>query len=138
MRGQQPSWERLTVSFDVYFQRFRNGDADPQGGEQMRQILQPHIAREDSEQNFALVEYGDGSADVYLDRGGMMANHVSGDHLWDLLVEGARAADWVIMPVGCPTCLTSEAQRTHLPADLQDDVVSIATGDELLLVIRSS
>jgi hypothetical protein len=131
-------WERLLVSFDVYFQRFRDGDADPGGGERMRQVLQPFIVREEPEHHFALVEYGDGSADVYLDGDSMMANHISGEQPWELLVEGARAADWVILPVGCPTCITDEAQRVHLPKGLDEDVVLVSTGDEFLQVIRSS
>jgi hypothetical protein len=125
------------VSFDVYFQRFRDGDAEPGGGERMRQVLGPFIARKEPEHSFLLVEYGDGSADVYLDADGMMANHITGQKPWELLVEGARAAEWVIMPVGCPTCLTDEAQRAHLPEGLNDDVALVATGEELLQVIRS-
>jgi hypothetical protein len=69
----------LLRSFDVFFQRFTNGEADPGGGERMRQVLEPFIVREESQSHFALVEYGDGSADVYLDSDGMMANHVSGE-----------------------------------------------------------
>jgi hypothetical protein len=94
--------------------------------------------REEPEHHFALVEYGDGSADVYLDGDSMMANRISGEQPWELLVEGARAADWVILPVGCPTCITDEAQRVHLPKGLDEDVVLVSTGDELLQVIRSS
>jgi hypothetical protein len=33
------------VFFDVYFQRFANGDAEPAGGELMRQVPDPFIAR---------------------------------------------------------------------------------------------
>lgn len=126
------------MSFDVYFQRFRDGDAEPGGGDRMRQVLQPFIVREEPEEGFAQLEYGDGSADVYLDDDGMMANHISGDQPWELLVRGARAAGWVIVPVGCPTCLTDDGQRAHLPAALDDDVVLVSTGEELLRVILAS
>jgi hypothetical protein len=125
------------VSFDVYFQRFRDGDAEPGGGEPMRQVLDPFIVREEPEHSFLLVEYGDGSADLYLDGDHMMANHITGKKPWELLVEGAQAAGWVIMPVGCPTCLTDESQRIHLPEGLNKDVALVATGEELLQVIRS-
>jgi hypothetical protein len=47
---------------------------------------------------------GDGEADIYLHDAGMMANHIEGRDRWDLLVQGAKAANWVIIPVGCPTC----------------------------------
>jgi hypothetical protein len=85
-----------------------------------------------------LIEHGDGTADVYLDDDGMMANHIAGDGPWDLLVEGARAAGWVILPVGCATGITDEAQRSHLPAGLDEDVVLVATGADLLRAIQSS
>lgn len=104
----------------------------------MRQVLQPFIVRGSPEQHFALVEYGDGSADIYLDGDDMMANHISGEQPWQLLVEGARAANWVIMPVGCSICITDESQRTHLPDGLDGDVALVSTGDELLRVVRSS
>ena len=127
------------MSFDVFFQRFRDGSGAVGGGEQMRRILEPFIVREEPDHRFVLVEYGDGSADVYLgDGGGMMANHISGERPWDLLVEGARAADWVILPVGYPTCITDESQRGHLPDGLDEDIVLVSSGDELLRVIRSS
>ena len=127
------------MSFDVYFQRFVHGDADPGGGEQMHHVLQPFIVREEPEHHFALVKVGDGTADVYLDGDDMMANRISGERPWDLLVvEGARAAGWVILPVGCPTCITDEAQREHLPEGLDEDVALVATGEELLRVIHFS
>jgi hypothetical protein len=125
------------VSFDVYFQRFKDGDAAPGGGEIMRQSLQPFIVREDPERNFALVEYGAGSIDAYLGDDSMLANHIVGDRPWDLLVEGARAAGWVILPAGCPPCITDESQRVHLPEGLDQDVVTVSSGEELLQVIRS-
>ena len=136
MRSRHPPWHCLPVSFDVFFQRFAHGDAEPGGGERMRQVLDPFVVREEHERSFLLVEYGDGSADVYLDGDGMMANHITGQKPWELLVEGARAARWVIAPVGCPTCITDEAQRIHLPEGLNEAVALVATGEELLRVIR--
>lgn len=103
----------------------------------MRQVLQPFMVRQEPEHNFFLVEYGGGSADVYLDGDDMMVNHVSGTAPWDLLVEGARQAGWVIMPTGCSSCITDEAQRAHLPEGLDDDVVLVRSGEELLSAIGS-
>ncbi len=114
--------ERLPVAFDVFIQRFRDRDGEPGGGDHMRQVLEPFIVREEPERSFMVVEAGDGSADVYLGDDGMMANHIGGVELWDLFVEGARAAGWVIIPVGCPTCITDEAQRAHLPSGLDEHV----------------
>jgi hypothetical protein len=126
------------MSFDVFFQRFVGGEAVPGGGEVMRATLAPYIAREEPEHHFALVEYGDGSADVYLDGDNMMANHITGNEPWHLLVEGARAAEWVIMPVGFPTCITDDGQRADLPDELPADVVLVTNGAELLHVITSA
>jgi hypothetical protein len=92
----------------------------------MRQVLDRFIAREEPEHSFLLVEYGDGSADIYLDGENMMANHITGEKPWELL-----------MPAGCTTCLTDEAQRIHLPDGLNEDVALVATGEDLLGVIRS-
>ena len=125
------------MSFDVFFQRFEDGDAAEGGGDEMRQVLAGHIVREEPDRGFALIEIGNGAADVYLDRSSMMANHISGDEPWDLLVEGARAAQWVILPAGCPTCITDESQRAHLPEGLDDEVVLVANGSELRAAVQS-
>jgi hypothetical protein len=126
------------VSFDVYFQRFHGGSAVPGGGEAMRRVLEPYVTRADPARSFTFVEYGDGSADVYLGEDDMMVNHVVGEQPWQLLVEGARAAGWVIMPADGPTCITDDAQRPHLPEDVADRVVLVASGAELLRAIRDA
>lgn len=104
----------------------------------MRRVLAPHIVREETATSFARVEYRDGGADVYLDCDGMLANHIFGTQPWDLLVEGAQAAGWVILPVGCPTCLTNESQRPHLPEGMDLEVTVVGSGAELLSVIQSA
>jgi hypothetical protein len=104
----------------------------------MRRVLEPFIVSEEPDNDFALIKYGDGGADVYLDGDHMMANHVTGHRTWDLLVEGAQEAGWVIMPVGCPTCITDEAQRPHLPEGLNEQVEVVRCGADLLKVIRSA
>lgn len=101
----------------------------------MLRILAPHVIEADG--SFLRVRFGDGEADVYLNDDGMMANHVSDRGPWELLVEGAKAANWVIMPMGCPTCLTHPGQREELPDELGDDLAFVDGGAELLLVIES-
>jgi hypothetical protein len=86
-------------------------------------VLAPFIVSSEPEHRFVHVRYGDGSADVYPNDDDMMANHISGTSPWKVLVEGAKAAGWVILPVGCPTCLTDEAQRSHLPEGTDEDVL---------------
>ena len=92
-----------------------------------------HVVR--VEEWFVEVRIGDGTADIYLDDDGMMANHISGVDPWDLLLVGAREADWVILPVGCPTCVTRPAQEAELPVELRDDVRLVHTGGDLLAII---
>jgi hypothetical protein len=67
------------MSFDVFFRRFRHGHADPGGGEAMRSVLAPHIAREEPEKSSAHIVFGDGATDVYLSDGSMLANHIVGE-----------------------------------------------------------
>ena len=104
----------------------------------MREVLADYIVREEPEHSFALVEYGDGSADIHISPDAMKADHVTGKDPWDLLVRGAKAAGWVIMPVGRPTCITDPSDRTHLPDGLDDEAILVTTGAELLRVIRQS
>jgi hypothetical protein len=123
------------MSFDVFFQGFVAGESSKRGGAQMREVLTPDISEEHN--TFVRVRVGDGEADIYLSDGGMMANHISGHDPWDLLVPGARAANWVIIPVGCPTCLTQLGQQEELPEGLDDYVVIVKTGADLIAVIAS-
>ena len=123
------------MSFEVFFQGFIAGELSEHGGPEMRRILAPHVSEEDG--SFLRVRFGDGEADVYLTAAGMMASEVSGRDPWDLLVKGAQAANWVIMPMDCRTCLTQPGQREELPDELRDGVVIVDTGADLLRVIES-
>lgn len=131
-------WQPTTVPFDVFFQRFTNGEADPGGGDAMRRLLEPFIVSEEPRHDFVRIEFGDGGADVYLDGDGMTVNHVTGAEAWDVLVEGARQAGWVILPIGCATCITDEGQRAHLPPELDEEVALVKTGVDLQAVIGAT
>ena len=103
----------------------------------MREVLAPHVTERRG--SFLRVQFGDGEADIYFDDDdGMMANHISGRDPWDLLLRGAQAANWVILPLDCPTCLTGPGQREELPEGLDEDVVFVETGADLLAVIGSA
>jgi len=101
----------------------------------MMEVLAPHISEEDG--RFIRVRVGDGQADIYLHDGGMMANHIEGRDPWDLLVQGARAANWIIIPVGCAMCLAQQGQMEELPEALDEDVAVTETGADLRAVIES-
>src|SRR5262245_17672644 len=99
----------------------------------MLEVLAPHISEEDG--RFIRVRVGDEQADIYLEAG-MMVSHVEGRDPWDLLVQGTRAANWVIITVGCPVGLTQQGQREELPEALAGDVVIIETGEDLRAVLN--
>jgi hypothetical protein len=120
------------MSFDVHFQGFVAGESSLRGGTAMREVLALYVVEESG--TFLHVRVGDGEADAYLREDGMMVNHVSGRDPWDLLVEGAQAANWVIMPVGGATCLTNADQRRELPDELEADVAIVRTGADLRAV----
>ena len=124
------------MSFDVFFQGFVAGEASEQGGSEMARVLAPYVR--ESPGPFLRLQYGDGGADVYLSDDSMMANQISGEDVWDLLVQGARAANWVILPIDCPTCLTAPGQLEQLPEGMEEYVVDVATGAELRAVIGAS
>lgn len=123
------------MAFDVFFQGFIGGEGSGSGGSEMRKVLAPHV--KERRGSFLHVRIGDGEADIYLTGDGMMANHISGRDPWDLLVKGAQAANWVILPLDRPTCLTGIGQREELPEGMDEDVVVVDTGADLLAVIES-
>lgn len=125
------------MSLDVYFQAFEAGDAPGGGGDAVRSVLDPHLT--DGGHGAFTLACAAGSAEIYgVDSDSMMATHIEGLGAWSLLVEAARAASWVIMPVGCPTCVFDEVQLGQLPAELRDDARIITSGEDLLAVIESS
>ena len=116
------------MSFDVFFQGFTAGESSERGGPEMAKVLRPHVT--ESRGSFLQVQIGDGAADVYLSEDSMVASHISGHDVWDLLVRGAQAANWVILPMDCPTCLTAPGQLdvlTHRVVDASQDGAGVPT-----------
>lgn len=126
------------VSFDIFFQRFERGGAALVDMVSVRSALGPFAVS--AEESFVRVATEDGGADIYGLNGadGFMANHVEGRQIWDLLVEVSIATDLVIMPIGCPICLTSADQTSALPEDLRNDTVVVTSGADLLTVIAEA
>lgn len=124
------------MSYDVFFQGFIAGESSERGGDEMLRVLRPHLIERRG--TFLRVRVGDAEADVYLSDDGMMTNHVSGVDAWDLLVQGAKAANWVILPLDAPVCLTGPGQREELPEDLGELIVEVDSGADLLAVIKAS
>lgn len=132
-----PACDPLHVSYDVHLMRFINGDSSEGGGISMREIVRPHVTSDEPANGYVAIAYGDGTADLYLSGDSLMANRIDGEDPWDLLVTGARAADWVILLVDGPACLTVESQRGHLPGGMAEDAVFVQNGQDVLDVIRS-
>ena len=123
------------MSYDVFFQGFVAGGSSGQGGPEMAKVLRAYVA--ESRGSFRRLRVGDGGADLYLSDDGMIANHIEGHDVWDLLVRGAQAANWVILPMDCPVCLTAPGQLEQLPEELEEDTLWISTGAELRKLIES-
>jgi hypothetical protein len=124
----------------VEFARYLDGEPLTGGGDRMRETLTPWVVHEDPARQFLRLRFDDNSVDVHLDNDRMAVVRISGaGHGWaDVLVEGARRADWAILPRRGPWCVTSESQRPHVPADDGERVVLVNSGDDLLGALRAS
>lgn len=125
------------MSYDVFFQGFKGGDAAPGGGDTVRAMLEPYMTESEPQHAFVRIEVEDGGADVYLSNDHMMVNHAGGSATWDLLVRAAAAASWTILLPDGPAVLTTENQRSELPSELAEGAVVISGGAELLDVVAS-
>jgi hypothetical protein len=70
-------WGAGHMSCDEFFQGFIAGESAGTGRSEMLAVLAPHIAERKG--SFLRVDFGDGSADIYLSDDGMMTTHISGD-----------------------------------------------------------
>lgn len=125
------------MSYDVFFQGFKGGDAASGGGDVVRSMLAPYVTQSEPEHSFVRIEVEDGGADVYLSDDHVMVNHVGGSAAWDLLVRAAAAASWTILLPDGPALLAAESQRSELPAELAATALVISGGAELLDVVAS-
>jgi hypothetical protein len=126
------------MGFDVFVQGFHDGDARTEAdADVVEAVLAPYVVGRDEQ--LIRVRVGDDEGEIYgasdLD-GGFMVTH-AGPAVFDVVVEVAKAADLVILPVGCPTVIVDEAQRAHLPEDLTENVVLVTSGEDLRRVIAS-
>lgn len=128
------------MSFDMFVQRFRDNDAPPMRRTVFHNVFGPYIDRAEPEFNFFHLRAPDGGeADIHArlepEFNGMMINHFSAGQVLDLVVAFARAADAVIMPVGCPTCVINAGQIPHLPEQLRNGTRLVGTGADLAAAI---
>ena len=122
----------------MFLQKFERGKGGLADAELLAQLLTPHLVEtgHDSRLRFA-----DGDAAIYgLENlgSGFMVSHVSGEQAWDFLADVARQAGLAIMPVGCPVAVIGECLLDDLPDELRDDELVVASGAQLLDLIRSA
>lgn len=51
------------------------------------------------------------------------------------MVDVARAAEYVIMPVGCPTCMTTIDHIGDLPEELRACAIVVQRGEDVLAAV---
>jgi hypothetical protein len=79
------------MSFDIFLQCFKDGEAAPGNPEAARQALEPYLAGAPDE-GYALVRTADGEADVYgVGSDHLMFNHPGGEVIWQVMVDVAKA-----------------------------------------------
>jgi hypothetical protein len=124
------------VSFDIFFQRFENGEAARGDASVALAVLEP-LVRERAE-GWARIVTADGEADVYMSdpASGLMVNHASGRDVWDVMFELARATGFVVMPIGCGTCVVDESSKADLPDGVPEPIVLIASGADLRAAVE--
>ena len=129
------------MSFDVFLERFDDGesvDIDPAA---VQAVLEPLVRDRSPEHEYVRITTADGEADVYgyvTPMVGLLVNELEGEAVWDVLVDVARAAGLAISPEGGPTAVTDRSVVTHLPEELAGDVVLVSSGAELQAAVRGS
>jgi hypothetical protein len=124
------------VSFDVFLQRFADGESAEVDRRPVRKVLAAATHRGPDDVGFYIVAFPDG-VEVEFSAKGLesgesftgCAFHIRGfgDGLMKFMLDIARAGDMVIIPAmeGNPLVLVSEEQKKNVPADLQESFQSI-------------
>ena len=137
------------MSFDVFAQAFRDGDAATGNAVAARAVLSEVRYNHDSQFDSFVVEFADGShLEMYAGglhgnepfNGAMFALRGISDAIGDFMFRFSRAAGCVLLPAMEPPCvlLTDESQSQHLPSGMSDDfqVITISSGAELLAALE--
>lgn len=136
------------MSFDVFAQAFRDGDAGVPDAAAARAILSQIPHAHDPQFDSYDVEFPDGThLEMYaggLDGnkpfdGAMFVLRGISDAIGDFMFRFTRAAGCVLLPAMEPACvlLTDENQSQHLPPDMLADfqVITISSRAELLAAL---
>lgn len=125
------------MSFDIFLQGFRDGDAASGDSDAAMAVLAPFVTSGDDTGWRIATE--DGEAEVYGGdpSRGFMFTHASGRRVWDVIYEVARAAGFVVIPGGCATCVVDSATIAHLPKGLPEPIV-VTSGEQMIEIVESS
>ncbi|MFI6256330.1 hypothetical protein ACIBCL_09430 [Micromonospora zamorensis] len=119
------------MSYDMFVQRFEQGDAAPMPGDAFRAVFEPRADRREPQHGYWHISAdGGGTADVYATLTddtlrSLMISRFSAGAILDMLVKFVGLADAVVLPPGCHTLLAHESQRCHLPEGLRADAVVV-------------
>ncbi len=127
------------MSFELFVQRFKDGDSAPMPSGAF-DVFRPHVDRTEPQFHFWHVRTADGEAEIFANIesgtfGSLMIASFSGGAVLGLLIEFARQADAVILAPGCPSLLMAETQREHLPDELQADTLVVQGADGIQQVL---
>lgn len=137
VQGERPL-KSPPVGLEIFVQRFRHGDGCDADASAVLAALEPYL---DHSGRSPRLRVGDADGELYgLEdlASGFMVAHAGGAAILGALVAVARACDLVILPVGCPTAITDERQRSHLPAELADEAVLVTSGEALQRLIETA
>ena len=126
------------MSFDVFLQRFADGDAAPADADALLAVLEPLIAV--PFHGGAQIATVDGGADVYMSDPGssLMFSRPAGQQVWDLMYDLALVGGLAVMPVGCGTGVVDEATLAELPESIPQPVRVVRSGADLIDLVRSA
>ncbi|MBF0689073.1 MAG: hypothetical protein IR158_15065 [Cellulomonas sp.] len=122
------------MSFDVFVQRMVDGELAVTDSDALRDLIAPHVKSTEPESDFALLQFDDGTADLYgigEPGNGFMVNHVSGQQAWDLVAKLAATGDMTLMAPGVPPMICSEAARANLPEGVGESAVVVTSGADI-------
>jgi len=131
------------VSFDVFVQRFENGESVPLDHAAVRNALAEASSAPlpAPDGGHLKLKTDDGGADLYGLRPGSMAlmfNHISGFSAWNVIWNIAHTTSAVLLPVGAPTIATSAETLDQLPTELKQAAIVATDPAPLLQVLKAS
>ncbi|MFF5177057.1 hypothetical protein ACFY2Q_03385 [Micromonospora sp. NPDC000316] len=131
------------MSYDMFVQRFEQGDAAPMAGDAFLAVFAPRADRRGPQHSYWHISADDGgTADLYATLaddtlGSLIISRFSVGAVLDLLVKFVGLADAVVLPPGYPALLAHESQRCHLPEELRADAVVVQAGADVERILRS-